>query len=318
MKYLLLPGVLIALGSFSLAHSSDHELLKDALNHFKTIPNMKMDPKENAQVIKLGKKLYSEQKLSANKTVSCNTCHILENYGVDNKKTSIGVENKPLARNTPSTYNAVLNFVQGWDGQAADLSEMTSKHLLDKAIYGHGEKKLIEKSLDPKEYLSLFKKAFPKEKDPINFSNIVMAISSFQKTLLTPSRFDDFLKGQMNALSFGEKKGLRTFIDKGCVTCHSGVGIGGGMYMNLGLVEEYPTNDLGRYQITKKDSDKKVFKVPSLRNIEYTPPYLHDGSILSLGEMIKLMAKHQLGDQISENDINDITSFLKTLSAKKK
>ena len=167
------------------------------------------------------------------------------------------------------------------------------------------------------EYNTLFAEAFSDERNPLKYKNIGVAIGAFERTLLTPSRFDDFLKGDKDALNESEKRGLKKFVNMGCVNCHNGVVIGGNSYKKIGLVVPYETSDLGRYEVTGLETDKHVFKVPSLRNIAKTGPYFHDGSVETLDEAIKLMAKHQLGrDHVGHGMVRDIKAFLGSLTAK--
>lgn len=173
------------------------------------------------------------------------------------------------------------------------------------------------KKIDTAEYQKLFAKAFSGEKTPLTFKNIGNAIGAFERTLLTPSRMDAFMQGNKNALSAKEKQGLNKFMQMGCTSCHNGVNFGGEMYQKIGLAKEYPTKDFGRYSVTKKAGDKFLFKVPQLRNITKTGPYLHDGSIKSLDEVIKIMGIYQLDRELTPEDISDIKAFLTTLEAKK-
>lgn len=169
-------------------------------------------------------------------------------------------------------------------------------------------------------YVELFKKAFPNEKDPVNFDNTVKAIEAFEATLITPnSRFDRYLKGNINALNSEEKKGLRLFMDKGCASCHNGINVGGNGYRPFGVVEKpradiLPPGDKGRFAVTKSISDEYVFKVPSLRNIELTPPYFHSGKVWSLKQAVAVMGAAQLGIQLTDEELNKITAFLRALS----
>lgn len=317
MKIFLLSLSLI-LCSIGKAKNSqfDHQLLKDALEYFKPLPDSLIDVKKNGAKIELGQKLYFEKRLSANNTISCNSCHMLDKFGVDNQATSPGHNKKRGERNSPTVYNAALNGSQFWDGRAKDLEEQALGPLLNPIEHGLKNEKSAEKILADAKYLKLFQKAFPKDKSPIKFKNIGFAIAAFEKTLLTPSPLDDFLKGQMNALDTSQKRGFRKFMDKGCIACHTGINFGGQEYMKLGLVQDYPTKDMGRFNITKDEADKKVFKVPGLRNVAKTGPYLHDGSIKTLDEMIALMGKHQIGETFNKKDIADIKAFLGSLTAK--
>ena len=176
------------------------------------------------------------------------------------------------------------------------------------------EEVVIEKLSALPEYAEGFKKAFNKESQPLTYKNIGVAIAAFEKTLLTPSPFDSFLEGKLNALSKKQKRGLKTFMDVGCITCHNGQGVGGGMFQKLGLANEYQTKDLGRYELTKDENDKFFFKVPSLRNITKTAPYFHDGSLKYLKTVVKIMGKHQLDVNLSSKQISDIVAFLNSLT----
>jgi cytochrome c peroxidase len=164
-------------------------------------------------------------------------------------------------------------------------------------------------------YVEAFKAAFPGEKDPVNYANFGRAVGAFERKLMTPSRFDDYLKGKKNALTAEEVKGYETFAKTGCVTCHNGAAIGGAMYQKLGLVKAWPElKDLGRYEATKVESDKYLFKVSSLRNVAETGPYLHDGSVTTLEDIVRKMAEHQLGKTITDEETASIVVFLKALT----
>jgi cytochrome c peroxidase len=176
------------------------------------------------------------------------------------------------------------------------------------------EDEVIERLSKIDGYPELFSKAFPEDSEPLSFKNMGKAIGAFERTLLTPSRFDAFLEGDDDALNEGEKEGMVLFVQTGCATCHNGVGVGGGMYQKVGLVHPYDTKDLGRFDHTKLEQDKFFFKVPSLRNVEKTRPYYHDGSVETLEESVSLMAWHQLGRKLSDEDIDKIVLFLKSLT----
>ncbi|SEN27436.1 cytochrome-c peroxidase [Nitrosomonas marina] len=285
---------------------------------FEPLPESIIDEQKNAALIKLGKKLYMDPRLSVNDKISCNSCHSLSNFGVDNEPTSPGHEGKRGDRNSPTTMNAALHIAQFWDGRAADVEEQALGPILNPVEMGMpSEEAVVNKLKGIAEYKALFAEAFGNEKDPLKYKNIGVAIGAFERTLLTPSRFDDFLRGDKNALSKNEKRGLKKFINMGCVNCHNGAVIGGNSYKKIGLVVPYETSDMGRYGVTGLENDKKVFKVPSLRNITQTAPYFHDGSVETLDEAIELMAKHQLGrDHVGHGMIRDIKAFLGSLTAK--
>ena len=266
-------------------------------------------------LISLGKKLYNEKKLSINDTISCNSCHKLDAFGVDNEPTSPGHDGTRGDRNSPTVYNAALHFAQFWDGRAANVEEQAIGPILNPIEHGLASEADALNKLKAAGYEAEFEKAFA-NKNSFTYKNIGVAIGAYEKTLLTPSRFDDYLKGDIHALTPLERKGLSKFIEVGCTTCHNGVAIGGNSYQKLGVAEEYPTKDVGRFAITKDESDKQVFKVPSLRNIEKTHPYFHDGSLKTLDEVIPVMAKHQLGVELTSEDVSDIKAFLTSLTAK--
>jgi cytochrome c peroxidase len=297
------------------------ELAKKAENFFKSISTV-----EYASIpqnkIDLGKKLFFDKTLSKSGAISCNSCHNLATFGVDNKVFSIG-DNKELnVRNSPSVIYASLNAMQFWDGHAKYLEEQAGESLLNPAQNGIPDAAFLEKKLRAiPEYQTLFKNVYPNDAEPITFANITNAISAFERQLLPKSKFDDYLDGNENALNEQEKKGLNAFMDNGCTTCHSGVAVGGQLMQKLGLYGEYSKLthsqkvDMGLYERTKKEGDQYMFKVPNLRNIEKTHPYFHDGSVTSLNEAIKIMGKLQVNKDISDGDANDIEAFLKTLTA---
>jgi cytochrome c peroxidase len=265
--------------------------------------------------VKLGKKLYFETKLSNANDISCNSCHGLNSYGVDNKQFSSGHKGQLGDRNSPSVYNSALHASQFWDGRAKDVEEQALGPIMNPVEMAMGaEADVIGRLKADPEYPALFKSAFPDETDPVTFANIGKAIGAFERTLQTPSRFDDFLKGNDKALTEQEKKGLETFKTVGCTTCHFGDTVGGKMFQKLGLVKPYPTTDTGRFKVTNNEFEKYFFKVPSLRNVEKTAPYFHDGSIKTLDEAVKLMAEYQLGKTLTDEQTADIVAFLKSLT----
>lgn len=288
---------------------------------FEPLPDSIIDEKKNATLIKLGKMLYMDPRLSVNDKISCNSCHQLNKFGVDNEPTSPGHEGKRGNRNSPTTLNAALHIAQFWDGRAQDVEEQALGPILNPVEMGMPTDEgvaVISKLKKIDEYKDLFPQAFKDEKEPFTYKNVGKAIGAFERTLLTPSRFDDYLKGDEDALTADEKRGLKKFVHIGCATCHNGVAIGGNSFKKLGLVEPFETADMGRYEVTGIETDKQVFKVPSLRNITKTGPYFHDGSVETLDEAIRLMAKHQLGQQVGDGFIRDVKAFLGSLTWKGK
>ncbi|MCX7632255.1 MAG: cytochrome-c peroxidase [Turneriella sp.] len=286
-----------------------------------TIPDkMPGSEKDTPELIALGKMLYNEKRLSVNDTQSCASCHILEGKkgGVDNTKFSSGAKGTLGGRNAPTTLNAGFHIAQFWDGRAATLSDQAKGPILNPVEMAMpSEKAVVDKISKIPEYQEAFKKAFPGVKNPITYQNIADAIAAFERTLITRDRFDDFLNGDDKALTKEEVLGLQTFLSQGCTTCHNGPLLGGNSYRKMGQANPYEnTKDLGRYEVTKKEEDKYIFKVPSLRNVALTEPYFHDGGAATLNEAVAKMAYLQLGKQLSEQDVNAIVAFLKTLTDK--
>lgn len=295
---------------------SELELLQNAKENFEPLPHSMIDKKKFKERIELGEKLYFEAKLSKNGKISCNSCHDLKNFGVDNEPTSPGHDGRRGGRNSPTSLNSSVHISQFWDGRAKDVEEQALGPLLNPIEHGLASEKEALSKIDSQEYREAFKRAFPGEKDSFTFVNIGRAIGAFERTLLTPSRFDQYLKGAIGVLTQDEKKGLDLFMDRGCISCHTGVGIGGSMYMKMGLVKDYPLQDKGLYDLTGDEDDLHVFKVPGLRNIVHTGPYMHNGKIESLHEMIRIMAEYQLDEKLTDQEVFYIKAFLGSLSGK--
>lgn len=302
-----------------LTEAEEQELLTKASSIFGVLPN-KMPGSENdtPELIELGKKLYFETKLSVNNTMSCNTCHDINNLaGVDNKPTSPGaLPGKIGTRNTPTVFNAGFQFAQFWDGRSPDLKDQAKGPILNPVEMAMPNEKEVEKVISSiPEYQEMFKKAYPNDKKPITFDNIANAIAAFERTLVSKSRFDEWITGNKTALTDEEKVGLKHFIEVGCITCHTGPLFGGNIYQKMGLVKPYyNTKDLGRYEVTKQESDKFMFKVAMLRNVELTFPYFHDGSVNKLEDAVKIMADINLGKQLTDEQLRTIVAFLKSLT----
>lgn len=267
--------------------------------------------------ITLGRALFYETRLSASNEISCNTCHVLTVDGADQRKTSTGHKKQSGKRNAPTVYNAAGHFVQFWDGRAPTVEEQAKGPITNPVEMAmQDEKSVLAELRHVKWYQTQFKKVYPETAgDAITMDNLANAIGAFERKLVTPSRWDKFLGGEDAALTAEEKAGFQKFTDSGCNTCHSGVYLGGAMYQKLGLAKPWPKeDDLGRYEVTKQDADKMMFKVPSLRNVQKTNPYFHDGSIATLPEAVKLMGRHQLGKELSDADVTSIVAFLKSLT----
>jgi cytochrome c peroxidase len=215
--------------------------------------------------------------------------------------------------------NAGFHIAQFWDGRAATLADQAKGPILNPVEMGMpGEKAVVEKLSKIPEYTEAFAKAFPGVKNPLTYQNLADAIAAFERTLITRDRFDDFLNGNDSALTKAEVLGLQTFLNQGCVTCHMGPLLGGNSYRKIGQVNPYDTKDLGRFELTKKEEDRFVFKVPSLRNVALTEPYFHDGSAATLPDAVSKMAFHQLGKKLNEQEISEIVTFLKALTDKER
>ena len=285
---------------------------------FQPVPETAEAPKNpvTPEKVTLGRMLYFDPRLSKNQDVSCESCHKLSEYGVDNEPTSTGHKAQHGTRNAPTVYNAALHFRQFWDGRAPDVEAQATGPMMNPVEMAMpNETRIVDTMRSIPGYVEAFKSAFPNDKDPVTLDNAAKAIGAFERKLLTPSRWDDFLKGNRNALRPDEIAGLRKFIESGCQTCHFGPGMGGGMFQKLGLVMPWrDSRDLGRFELTKQDSDRMIFKVPSLRNVAKTAPYFHDGSVRTLDEAVRLMGRHQLGKELSDADVHSIVTFLNTLT----
>lgn len=267
------------------------------------------------EIVDLGRMLYYEPRLSVNNQMSCNTCHPLNTYGMDGLRFSFGHAGDPVGRNSPTSYNAALHVAQFWDGRAEDVEAQAKGPILAGGEMGMPDADTVVGAIkEIPGYLPYFEAAFPGEDDPINYDNVGKAIGAFERRLITPGRFDKLLQGDETAFNEQEKHGLALFVNTGCATCHNGAALGGSMYAKLGAAESYAGSDLGRFNVTGNEADKFVFKVPSLRNIAQTGPYLHDGSIPTLEDMVKIMARHQLGKQLTASEVDDIVTFLRALT----
>lgn len=283
--------------------------------------------------VALGEKLYNDKRLSKDNTVSCATCHDLEKGGTDNLPTSVGIHKQKGDRNAPTVINAALHFRQFWDGRAKDVEKQAGMPILNPIEMGmNSEKEVEEKIRNIAEYQKLFKTVYPDLEQPITFKTITKSIASFERALIKPSKFDRFLAGNQKALNNEEKKGLYLFIYNKCWQCHSNldnsnyanvVNLLGGLKYSFFGTETNPywnytkskKHDLGRFEVTKKKEDRLLFKVPSLRNVEKTFPYFHDGSVDNLQDAIIIMAKIQFDVDLKEEDAKSIETFLKTLTS---
>jgi cytochrome c peroxidase len=273
--------------------------------------------------IRLGKILFYETRISIDGTVSCARCHPFSLYGADGLKTSVGNHCAVNPRNAPTLLNAAAQIAQHWIGNRTDVEDQARQSVVGAASFGMPSPAAVEDRLRRiKGYGPLFAAAFPGESEPITVAHLAEAIGAFERTLVSPSRFDAFLTGNASAMGEKEKKGLEAFMDIGCASCHSGTYVGGGMFSKFGIAAPFweltksEKPDEGRFTATKKEEDRYVFKVPILRNIARTPPYFHDGSVEALVTAITIMARAQLGLDISPEERSNILAFLEALTGK--
>ena len=267
--------------------------------------------------ISLGRLLYFDPRLSKSQTISCNTCHPLTKYGMDAQATSEGYQGQHGDRNAPSVYNAAGHFAQFWDGRAADVEEQAKgpiRNPVEMAMASQQDVVAVLQSMP--EYVTAFQRAFPQGREPVCLDNVGIAIGAFERKLLTPARWDRFLRGDEAALTDKEKSGLNAFLAAGCQTCHAGAFVGGISFQKLGFAKPYPESalDPGRYKVTHAEADRMVFKVPSLRNIVMTAPYFHSGRVSSLQDAVAQMAEYQRGWQLQEPQVQAIVSWLGALT----
>ncbi len=291
-------------------------------NEYKTLEPINPIPDSfylSERKVQLGNILFHDPRLSHDNTISCASCHDLLKGGVDGKKASIGINGTIGSINAPTVFNSGFNFRQFWDGRAKSLEEQAAGPVHNPIEMGSNWQEVISKLEQDSYYNEQFNLLYL---DGLTSKNIQNAIATFERSLYTPnSRFDLYLQGKENALTIQEKQGYQRFKAYGCISCHQGMNIGGNMFQHFGVMGNYfadrgniTQTDLGRYNITNDPADKFLFKVPSLRNIELTAPYFHDGSAKTLTEAVKIMGHYQLGRMLSDKDVALLVAFLKTLT----
>ena len=277
----------------------------------------------NAEKVVLGRDLFHDPRLSRDDTISCASCHDLANGGADGRKVSIGIEGQAGLINSPTVFNAGLNFKQFWDGRAATLEQQIDDPVQSPLEMGSLWPDVVAKLYQDHEYPRRFKALYP---DGITRNSIRNALAEFMHSLVTPnSRFDRWLKGEEDAIDRVEKHGYALFKYYGCASCHQGANVGGNMFQVFGVLNEYfkrrgniTEADLGRYNITGNPADRHAFKVPSLRMAAHTAPYLHDGSAATLRDAVDAMFRFQLGRDAPDEDKEAIVAFIKTLAGDSK
>ena len=312
--------ILVVMASSVYADGVDL-LMRRANRFFEPLPSaMPGAQDDTAERITLGRQLFFEKRLSINDSQSCASCHKLDDgfAGVDNLGTSPGAGGELGNRNSPTVLNAGWQDAQFWDGRAEDLVAQAGQPILNPVEMGMPDEQAVEdkiRAID--DYRKAFGAVFPGDEQPVTYLNITRAIAAFERTLITPSRFDDFLNGDSTALTETEQRGLGSFLKLDCNSCHDGVLVGGETYEPLGKEHPYENQaDQGIYELSGDEDDRMVFKVAPLRNVALTAPYFHDGKIDSLDEAIRKMGKLQLDEELSDSQVSDIASFLKALTDK--
>ena len=269
----------------------------------------------NLGMVELGKKLYFDPRLSKSGFISCSSCHNLAMGGTDNIPTSIGDKWQQGPINAPTVLNSSLNVAQFWDGRAADLKAQAGGPIANPGEMGFTPTLAIGVLESIPAYVREFKQVFGKDK--VDIDQVTLAIAEFEKTLVTPnSRFDHWLLGKSDALTADETAGYKLFKESGCVACHNGPAVGGASFQKMGVVAPYKSTGgaEGRSAVTGKEVDRFNFKVPTLRNVEMTYPYFHDGAVNTLPEAVDIMGKLQLGKTFTTAENGKIVAFLKTLT----
>lgn len=308
--------ILLAMMSISntpdvYADSNKNEILSEPIS---PIP---LEIQVDITKARLGQRLFFDSRLSGNNSMSCATCHQLKDGGDDNRSLS-GSDSAKFTLNTPTVFNASFNFRQNWDGSAQTLQQQVDMKVYDHDKFDTTWTEIIKKLNKDSELQRNFSTTY---KDGITQENIVDAIVEYEKTLYTPnSRFDRYLRLE-EKLSSEEQQGYTLFKELGCVSCHQGTNVGGNLFQKFGLFYDYIAQrgeihqqDYGRFNVSQREMDKFVFKVPSLRNVAVTAPYLHDGSAESLEDAIRIMGKTQLGRSLNDREVALIRSFLNTLT----
>lgn len=326
LRSVTLASMALALGAMLgqvSAGDGDQELLATAQQLFKPLPADFATPQRmlTAEKVALGRQLFFEPRASLDGTMSCAACHQASLYGTDGIPKSFGVQNRAIPRNAATVLNTAGQFVQHFGGNRQDVEEQAMRALLSPLAYGNPDYATAMAHLKAiPGYAPLFAAAFPGTADPITAENWATAIGAYERTLVSAGAFDRYLGGDTAALPPQARRGLGTFIATGCAGCHNGALVGGTMFQRFGVTTDYWTEthstviDKGRFVDTKNDADLYLFKVAPLRNITRTPPYFHDGSVATLPEAVRVMAKTQLGKDLEAADIADIIAFLDSLT----
>ncbi len=320
----VLSGVVLAAWLFRPDHDDSLFLpsalpgsFDDAMQALRPLPEL---PPLRPERVALGARLFADTRLSADYSVACISCHRFDLGGADGLPVSVGIRGREGGINAPSVFNSSLNFVQFWDGRALTLQEQAAGPIHNPLEMGASWSLVIERLGADETMREAFRLAYP---DGLTAANIADAIASFEQSLLTPdSPFDRYLRGDEAALDELARTGYQRFRDFGCISCHQGVLLGGNMFQKFGVLGDYfadrtPTEaDLGRYNVTGREEDRHVFKVPGLRNVALTAPYFHDGSAPTLEMAVAIMGRYQLGRDLAAEDVKAIVAFLNSLTGR--
>jgi len=277
-----------------------------------------LSPPQDPNRVALGRLLFHDPRLSKNREISCNTCHVLTTFGIDGKVVSTGFAGRTDTRNTPTVFNAAAHIAQFWDGRSADVEAQAVVPITNPVEMAMPNEQAVVDALSTvPRYVEMFRAAFPNDRRPISLKNVGDAIGAFERGLVTTSRWDKFVSGDRAALTQNEKKGLSVFMRRGCIACHMGPEVGGASFQKVGVMYPWPNQiDQGRAEITHFAADRMVFKVPSLKNIAQTAPYFHDGSTTTLEAAIQLMGHYELGIELLPDEIGAIAAWMRSMTGK--
>jgi cytochrome c peroxidase len=315
MKFLNIAGRASASAVAGVLCTALSTTLLPAAQAAEPIPPLEPVADVDAAKVELGKQLYFDPRLSKSGFISCNSCHNLSMGGTDNLPTSIGHNWQQGPINSPTVLNSRFNIAQFWDGRAADLKEQAAGPIANPGEMAFTHELAVEVVATIPGYVDAVATAYGDRE--VTIDRLTDAIAEFEKTLVTPnSPFDRWLKGDETALDEDELAGYQLFKTSGCIACHSGAALGGAMFQKVGLVQPYETDNpaVGRAEVTGNDTDRMVFKVPTLRNVELTYPYFHAGQVATLAEAVDLMGRLQLGREFSDEEIDSLVAFLKSLT----
>lgn len=299
----------------AVSAANETEINPQLLRRFKPIPGQGGSAAVTPEKVALGRMLFFDARLSKGQKLSCNSCHDLAKHGMDARPFSVGHKGQIGARNAPTVYNAATHIAQFWDGRAETVEEQAKGPILNPIEMANDEARVVATLTSIPAYVDAFKAAYPGRSQAITLDNVGDAIGAFERGLVTKSRWDQFIAGKADALSAAEKRGLRTFLDIGCMACHTGPQVGASMFQRVGVIEPWPNqHDVGRAAITKSPVDRMMFKVPSLKNITETGPYFHDGSAKTLADAIRTMGRYQVGVLLTDAEVSSIASWMRSMT----